>query len=49
MYVIVIQLRDPRTHAIEFVLKDARRDTWFSFEIHFCLIGLLERRILEFK
>lgn len=49
MYVIVIQLRDPRTHAIEFVLKDARRDTWFSFEIHFCSIGLLERRILEFK
>ncbi|KAG5541915.1 hypothetical protein RHGRI_021667 [Rhododendron griersonianum] len=30
MYVIIIQLRDPRTDAIEFVLKDSRNDTWLK-------------------
>ncbi|KAF7137206.1 hypothetical protein RHSIM_Rhsim07G0213400 [Rhododendron simsii] len=30
MYVIIIQLRDPRTDAIEFVLKDSGNDTWLK-------------------
>ncbi|XP_043712180.1 alpha-glucan water dikinase 2 isoform X2 [Telopea speciosissima] len=41
IYLIVIELRDPKIHAIEFVLKDGSRDRWlklnqenFRIEIH---------------
>lgn len=30
VYLVVIELRDPRIHAIEFVLKDERHDKWLK-------------------
>jgi alpha-glucan,water dikinase len=28
IYLLIIELRDPNIHAIEFVLKDGNRDRW---------------------
>jgi len=28
VYLLIIELRDPNIHAIEFVLKDGSRDRW---------------------
>lgn len=30
-YVVSIELKDPKIHAIEFVLKDTRHDKWFIY------------------
>lgn len=50
MYVVIIQLHDPRTDAIEFVLKDSRNDTWLVFlSTSLLLDWIFKRGSLEFK
>lgn len=40
MYVVDIELRDPKIHAIEFVLKNTKNDKWFNYFLFYNLLFL---------